>query len=130
MLGNIVADISVIAIHSPTFSRPIVFDVYRNPKLYMEGQLLRLFQAEKLIKVVHDCKTFCARLKKDYYISCHSMFDTQVAYTLKMEQNGLPPRLIRYEDLHHNVVESHIGRLFSYMKVCVKFDEISLMKRA
>ena len=50
---------------------------------------------------------------------CNSMFDTHVAYTLKMEQNGLPPRLIKYEDLHRNIVDTDIGQLYSYMKVYI-----------
>ena len=103
--------------HSPMLQRPVVFDVYRNPKLYMEGQLHRLFQADKLVKAVHDCKTFCVQLSNDHYIKCNAMFDTQAAYTLKMEENGLPPRLITYEDLHRNIIGSDVGQLYSYMKV-------------
>ncbi|XP_067934155.1 piRNA biogenesis protein EXD1-like [Watersipora subatra] len=120
--NHITGAISVIALYSPTLPRPVVFDVYRNPKLYMEGQLHRIFQAEQLVKVVHDCKDFCGRLAKEQYIKCNSMFDTQVAYTLKMEENGLPPRLIAYDNLHSNVVGSSLGQLATYAKVQEKSD--------
>lgn len=114
---DIAGDISIITIRSPTLKNPIVFDVYRNPMMYMEGQLHRIFQAEKLIKVVHDCKDICIQLKKAHHVTCNAMFDTQVAYTLQMEMSGLPPRLIRYEDLHKNLVGTDVGEVFAYVKV-------------
>ncbi|KAF6030628.1 egl [Bugula neritina] len=120
--NQLTGEISLIGLQSPALRNPVVFDVYKNPKLYMEGQLHRIFQAEKLIKIVHDCRSFCAQLKKLYYITSHSMFDTQVAYTLQMEENNLPPRLISYENLHKNIVGLQIGTRFSYVKGLEKSD--------
>lgn len=94
-----------------------MFDTYRNPKLLLQGELHRLFQAEKVIKVIHDSKDYCAQLHEDYNVTFHAVFDTQVAYTLEMEEKGLPPRLISYQDMYRNIVGTEQSCFFFAMKV-------------
>ena len=108
--------ICLIGLHTPALRSTKIFDVYRNPKLILEGELHRLFQAEKLIKVIHDSKNYCAQMHQEYNVTFHAVFDTQVAYTLQMEERKLPPRLILYHDMYRNIVGKEQGTFYFAMK--------------
>ena len=108
--------ICLIGLHTLALRSTKVFDIYRNPKLILEGELHRLFQAEKLIKVIHDSKNYCAQMHQEYNVTFHAVFDTQVAYTLQMEERKLPPRLILYHDMYRNIVGKEQGTFYFAMK--------------
>jgi len=95
--------ISLVTLYQHGMSHPVVFDVFRQPNLYTEGELHRLFRAERVIKIIHDCKDACAQLLEDHNITTNCVFDTQVAYTFEMELNKLPARLLSYAAMHKNI---------------------------
>ncbi|KAK3097696.1 hypothetical protein FSP39_012219 [Pinctada imbricata] len=75
-----------------------VFDVKKCEDVLLLGGLIRVFQSTELVKVVHDCSTDNLLLKK-YGVKVRNYFDTAVAYSVILEQRGLPPRKISLQNI-------------------------------
>lgn len=55
-----------------------IFDTFLNPDL-LRGCLKNLFESERVVKVVHDCRNDSAALHFNYNIGLKNVFDTQVS---------------------------------------------------
>ncbi|KAL8616652.1 hypothetical protein ACOMHN_031634 [Nucella lapillus] len=75
-----------------------VFDVKKYPDIMYQG-LGRLIQSVHILKVVHDSGPISANLQAHFGISLTNMFDTQVAYSLMLEKQGLCPRKVPLQAL-------------------------------
>lgn len=76
-----------------------IFDVRRQPKLIIDGAVIRLFQSRELVKVFHDCRPDSSAMKKIYGVDLNNYFDTQAAFSTFMEQCGFPPRQVSLSHL-------------------------------
>lgn len=76
-----------------------IFDVRRQPKIIIDGAVIRLFQSRELVKVFHNCSADCSALKKLYGVDVNNYFDTQVAFSTILEQSGFPPRKVSLSHL-------------------------------
>lgn len=77
-----------------------IFDVKKEKDFLIKCGLARLLQAVHLIKVFHDVKRYNAVLRKQFGVRLQNIFDTQTAYSLLMEYQDLPARLIQVGDLY------------------------------
>lgn len=71
-----------------------VFDVKVSPAIMYEGGLLRLLQSAELLKVFHNCGPDSAALHIQFGVRLKNFFDTQIAYSIIMEREGLSPRRV------------------------------------
>nr|KAG5696311.1 hypothetical protein BaRGS_027921 [Batillaria attramentaria] len=69
------------------------FDVKKYPDLMYQG-LGRLLQSVHVLKVVHNSAPLAANLHFQFGISLQNIFDTQVAYSIIMENMGLCGRRV------------------------------------
>ncbi|CAH1790032.1 unnamed protein product [Owenia fusiformis] len=76
-----------------------VFDIKHNPGFIVDGGLWRLLESNVLTKVWHDCLNDAVGLKKYHKVTPRKVYDTQIAYAVLMEQEGLPSRLIDLIDI-------------------------------
>ncbi|XP_064645488.1 piRNA biogenesis protein EXD1-like [Lineus longissimus] len=76
--------------------RVYIFDIkdVTNKNIMINGGLHRLLQSAEVTKVMHDCRKDSAALLKQFGIHLRSVFDTQVAYSLVLEKQGLQGRMI------------------------------------
>lgn len=75
-----------------------VFDVKSCPNIVLDGGLIRLFQSVELVKVFHDV-SIASKFLHPYGIKIRHYFDTQVGYSVLLEQKGFPPRKITLDQL-------------------------------
>lgn len=75
-----------------------VFDVKSCPTIVLAGGLIRLFQSVELVKVFHDI-SIDSKFLHPYGITIRNYFDTQVGYSVLLEQKGFPPRKITLPQL-------------------------------
>ena len=55
-----------------------VFDIKKTPALVQEGLLWRLIVSPEITKVMHDCRSASAALKRQFKLTLKGVFDTQV----------------------------------------------------
>ncbi|XP_076443432.1 piRNA biogenesis protein EXD1-like isoform X2 [Babylonia areolata] len=75
-----------------------VFDVKKYPDIMYQG-LGRLLQSVHVLKVVHDCGPVASCLHAQFGIYLKNVFDTQVAYSVMLEKQGLCPRRLPFQAL-------------------------------
>lgn len=75
-----------------------VFDVKSCPGVLLDGGLIRLLQSVELVKVFHDV-SIDSKLLHTYGIKIRNYFDTQVGFSVLLEQKGFPPRKITLPQL-------------------------------
>ncbi|KAK7115964.1 piRNA biogenesis protein EXD1-like [Littorina saxatilis] len=74
------------------------FDVKKHPDIMYEG-LGRLLQSVHVLKVVHGSGPVAANLHTQFGINLQNIFDTQVAYSVVLEKQGLCPRKVTLSSL-------------------------------
>ncbi|XP_048736531.2 piRNA biogenesis protein EXD1-like isoform X2 [Ostrea edulis] len=75
-----------------------VFDVKSCSAIVLDGGLIRLLQSVELVKVFHDV-SIDSRVLQPYGVKVRHYFDTQVGYSVLLEQKGFPPRKINLPQL-------------------------------
>ncbi|XP_013419593.1 piRNA biogenesis protein EXD1 [Lingula anatina] len=88
--------VTVVTLHGEVF----IFDIRKNRDLMISGGVGRVLQSKELKKVLHDGNEFNLALRRQFGVRIQNVFDTQVAYSLIMQTQGLPPRFIHVRDAY------------------------------
>ncbi|XP_041360814.1 egalitarian protein homolog isoform X2 [Gigantopelta aegis] len=97
-LGQKGGSIYLIVVSTPD-DGVYVFDVRRDRNIVLDGGLVRLLQSTDVLKVIHNCGPDSATLHFEFGVKLRNCFDTQVAYRVILEQQGLPPRVTSFPNL-------------------------------
>ncbi|KAL0277827.1 UNVERIFIED_CONTAM: hypothetical protein PYX00_004976 [Menopon gallinae] len=68
-----------------------IYDLVTFPQMFVEGGISKLLTSDKIIKVIHDCRSDSQAIHKQYGVLLKNVFDTQVAYlVIQFQDLGKP----------------------------------------
>ncbi|GFO33268.1 exonuclease 3-5 domain-like-containing protein 1 protein [Plakobranchus ocellatus] len=71
-----------------------VFDVKKDRSVIFDGGVSRILQSLDVLKVMHGCSQAVSVLNNQHGIALRNVFDTQVAYSVMLQSEGLPERAV------------------------------------
>ncbi|KAK3742001.1 hypothetical protein RRG08_024747 [Elysia crispata] len=76
-----------------------VFDVKGDRGVLFDGGVSRILQSLDVLKIMHGSSRAAAVLRHQHGVSIRNVFDTQVAYSVILQSEGLPERAVQLSAL-------------------------------